>query len=453
MQHSSLLLSGARVLETILEAAEQPLMMPLLRQLWPICRSIAGPGVRESLDILAEILPLERYATPSGETVYDWQVPPEWRIHEAYIADQSGARVVDFRNNNLHVVQYSEPVDAVLDLSDLQPHLHSIPDLPAAIPYLTSYYRRSWGFCLTERQRTNLLPGAYRCVIDSEFRADGQLDVAQCMVAGESSREIFFSTYLCHPSLANNELSGPVVQTTLLRVLAGVRGLRLSYRGAFTTETLGTLCYLKKFGHEIKERIEGGAVVTSVGDPGPFTFVKSRRGGTMNDRIFEHVLEHLPADAEVRLRDWHPIGSDERQYCSPGFNFPIGSFSRSRFQDSPEYHTSLDNLDYVTEEGLQASLRVLLRVCQAAEMNLYPRRTNPFGEPQLGKRGLYRSDRTSVDQATLDRMFVLAYADGATCMLRIAQLAGRPIWGLLEALESLVAADLVTLSNDSSGSC
>lgn len=247
--------------------------------------------------------------------------------------------------------------------------------------------------------------------------------------------------------MANNELSGPVVQTRLLQLLSELKGLRLSYRAAFTTETLGTLCYLDRFGSEIKERVQGGCVVSCVGDQGPFNFIRSRIGDTIADQIFEHTLSHAAVERPVRVRNWHPVGSDERQYCSPGFNFPIGLFSRGHFEEFPEYHTSLDNLDFVKEDALQDSLRILFRVCQASEMNIFPIRTNPFGEPQLGKRGLYTSDRVSVNRATLDRMFILAYADGETSMLQIAQKGERPIWALLYALVSLVEADLITLSS------
>jgi aminopeptidase-like protein len=446
MNHSSLL-AGARAIESVLQADSAEAMMPLMRRLWPICRSITGPGLRESLDILSEFLPLERCATPSGQRVFDWEVPAEWIIRDAYVADSSGNRVIDFRISNLHVVQYSEPVDIELDLEGLQPRLHSLPDQPDAIPYLTSYYKRSWGFCLSDRERRALKSGRYRCVIDSEFKSDGQLDFAQYIVKGATDRDLLFSTYLCHPSMANNELSGPVVQARLLQMLSGLNGLRLNYRGAFTTETVGTLCYLDKFGAEISGRVQGGCVISCVGDPGPYTFVRSRIGDAVSDNIFEHVLAHAKLDRPVTIRDWHPVGSDERQYCSPGFNFPVGSFSRSRFEEFTEYHTSLDNLEFVSEDGLQGSLRLLLRVCEAFEMNLYPSRANAFGEPQLGKRGLYTSDRTSVDRETLDRMFILAYADGQTSMLSIAQKAERPIWALLGALETLIAADLVMLSN------
>ena len=448
MRSDSALLQGARSLKAAICDRVWSPMMPLMRRLWPICRSIAGPGVRESLDVLGEELELQRCSTPSGQDVFDWTAPPEWRIHEAYVEDETGDRIIDFGVNNLHIIQYSEPVDIKLDLDELQKHLYSIPDIPDAIPYITSYYKRRWGFCLTERQRQALQPGRYRCVIKSEFRGDGQVDFAQFICGGASTETILFSTYLCHPSMANNELSGPVVQTRLMQVLAGLSGLRLQYRAAFTTETIGTLCFLSKFGSELNDHVRGGCVVSCVGDPGPYTFVRSRRRNSASDQIFEHVLTHIGAGTPIVLRDWHPLGSDERQYCSPGFNLPIGSFSRSRFEEFPEYHTSLDNLDFVTEQGLDDSLLLLLRACQAFELNCRPIRINPFGEPQLGKRGLYASDRTSVDRATLDRMFILAYADGETDMLKIANEAGRPIWELLEPLQSLVDADLVRLTAD-----
>lgn len=440
-------LAGARGIETLLRAGDMPQAMPLMARLWPICRSLTGPGVRESLGILSEVLPLETCSTRSGAQVYDWTVPPEWRIRDAYVQDASGKRVIDFRQSNLHVVQYSEPVSVELPLDELQLRLHSIPDQPDAIPYVTSYYRRDWGFCLSHSQRQLLQPGPYRCVIDSDLDPLGQLDFARFRLPGDSESQVFFSTYVCHPSMANNELSGLVVQILLLKLLSTLVRRRLSYCGAFTTETLGTLCFLEQFGEEIKQTVIGGSVISCVGDDGPFTYVRSRRGNTDNDRIFEHVLRHQNEGHRVDVRDFHPMGSDERQYCSPGFNFPTGSFSRSRFEDFPQYHTSLDNLDYVSEQGLQRSLRILLRHCQSLEMNLVPVRVNPYGEPQLGKRGLYSSNRTAPSEDTIDNLFILDYADGEHSMLDIAMKSGKPIWLLLEALARLVQADLIELED------
>ena len=435
-------LAGALALEA-LQTQALPALMPLMRQLWPICRSITGPGVRETLDILGTWIPLERYATRSGARIYDWVVPPEWSITDAFIIGPDGEKVIDFRRNNLHVVQYSEPVNVELDLERLQERLHSIPEQPDAIPYVTSFYRPTWGFALTERQRRALKPGTYRCVIDSVLDPGGQLDFAHVSL-GAGREQVLFSTYVCHPSMANNELSGQVVQIALMRLLGDI-GTRLRYRGAFTTETIGTLCFLSRFADTLSDVI-GGCVISCVGDDGPFTFVRSRGGRTRSDSLFIHVLGHAHHGAATDVRPWHPLGTDERQYCSPGFNLPIGSFSRSRSGEFAEYHTSLDNLDFVNESGLQGSLRLLLRVCQAFEMNLYPVRTNPYGEPQLGRRGLYDTNRTGAAQRTIEQMFILAYADGTHDMLAIADAAGVPIWTLLETLDTLVQADLLTLA-------
>jgi aminopeptidase-like protein len=435
-------LAGALALDALLKGP-LPEMMPLMRQLWPICRSITGPGVRETLDILGTWVPLERYSTPSGAQVYDWVVPPEWSIRDAFVIGPGGEKVIDFRQNNLHVVQYSEPVDVELDLDDLQERLHSIPEQPDAIPYVTSFYKRTWGFALTERQRRALKPGRYRCVIDSALDPAGRLDFAHAALA-HGRQQVLFSTYVCHPSMANNELSGQVVQIALLRMLRDIT-TRHTYRGAFTTETIGTLCFLSRFAETLTDVI-GGCVISCVGDDGPFTFIRSRIGSSPSDRVFAHVLRYATGGKTVDVRPWHPVGTDERQYCSPGFNLPMGSLSRSRSGEYAEYHSSLDNLDFVTESGLQGSLLFLLRVCQAFEMNLYPVRTNPYGEPQLGRRGLYSTDRTSAASRTVERLFILGYADGAHDMLDIADAAGVPVWTLLDALHSLVDADLVTLA-------
>jgi aminopeptidase-like protein len=440
------LLTGAAALEALLR---QPLpdMMPLMRQLWPICRSITGPGVRDTLDILDTWVPLERYSTPSGAHVYDWVVPPEWTIRDAYVIGPDGRKIIDFQHNNLHIVHYSEPVDVELDLDALQERLHSIPEQPDAIPYVTSFYRRTWGFALTDRQRRALQPGTYRCVVDSVLDPAGRLDFAH-VALGSGRQQVLFSTYVCHPSMANNELSGQVVQIALLRLLAQVRS-RLTYRGVFTTETIGTLCFLSRFADTLAG-VVGGCVLSCVGDDGPFTFIRSRIGSSRSDRCFAHALRHASEGMPVDVRVWHPVGTDERQYCSPGFNLPMGSFSRSRPAEFAEYHTSLDNLDYVTEAGLQRTLRMLLRVCQTFELSLYPLRTNPYGEPQLGKYGLYSAERASVAPRTVERLFILGYADGEHDMLDIADAAGVPVWTLLEALDSLVQAGLITLSEHSS---
>lgn len=443
-------LESAIRIDRILETGELPDLVPFIEELWPICRSITGPGVRDTLDRIGDrmgkAVPLERYHVKSGTGVFDWTVPPEWRIRDAFVCDEDGTRIVDFQRNNLHVVGYSEPVDAVLSLEELQERLFSIPTMPDAIPYITSYYRRTWGFCLSDRQRQALKPGRYRCVIDSDLDPNGQLDFAQAHLRGALPDEVFFSSYVCHPSMANNELSGPVVQAALLSILADLPARRLSYRAAFTTETIGTLCFLDTVYKHVRSPAAGGCVVTCVGDDGPFTYVRSLQGDSMGDRIFQHVLRHSHDGHPVDVRDFHPIGSDERQYCSPGFNLPVGSFSRSRFEDFPQYHTSLDDLSVVTEAGLQRSLRVLLRACQAFEMNIVPVRTNPFGEPQLGRRGLYSSDRTSMSDWTERIVFLCAFADGKRTMVEIAERAGRPVWSFLAPLCRLLEAEVLAVA-------
>ena len=439
------LLSGAIAIGERLANDEIPLIEPLMRRLWPICRSLTGPGVRETLDIIGEHVPLKRRRFASGSDIYDWTVPPEWRIRDAYILNEAGERIVDFRVNNLHVIGYSEPADVVLDLDGLQQHLESLPELPDAIPYVTSYFDRRWGFCMTHRQRKTLRQGTYRCVIDADLDPDGYLDVADTVLPGASATSVFFSTYCCHPSMANNELSGPAVQTALFEVLGATAGLRMSYRGAFTTETLGTLCYLSEVGEELRRTVVGGAVMTCVGDDGPFTYVRPRRRGSEAARVIEHALRHAADGRTVQVADYSPVGSDERQYCSPGFDLPIGSISRGRF-DYPGYHTSLDNFDGVSEVGLKRSLRALLLVCQAFEMNLFPVRTNPYGEPQLGRRGLYRSHRLGMELRSERLLDILTWADGTNNMIDIAEVSGCPVWLLLDGLKVLCDQDLVRLA-------
>ncbi len=438
-------LAGALAIDRYLEERALPEMEPFIRRLWPICRSLMGPGVRETLDIIGESVPLQRYQFRSGSKIYDWEVPPEWRIRDAYILDESRTRIVDFRANNLHIVGYSEPVDRILSLEELQPHLHSIPDMPDAIPFVFSYFNRTWGFCVAQNQRDALKEGRYRCVVDSDLDTNGALDVAETLLPGTSPEAVFFSTYCCHPSMANNELSGPAVQTALFKVLQTIGGLRLSYRGAYTTETLGTLCYLSKVGSELRKTMAGGAVITCVGDDGSFSYVRSRRGKSVMDKVADHVLNAGSDGRPVVLRDYHPVGSDERQYCSPGFDLPVGSFSRGRF-DYPTYHTSLDTLGFVNEQGLAGSLRALLRICQAFEMRLYPIRTNPFGEPQLGRRGLYASALRAMEGWSEKILHILTWSDGRHDMVDIAEKAKCPVWELLPGLLKLSEYDLVRLT-------
>ena len=417
-------------------------MHALCRELFPICRSITGNGVRQTLRTIHRFLPeLAVHEGPSGTQCFDWQVPPEWNIRDAYVIDPNGRKIINFNVSNLHVVGYSVPVDREIALDELQRHLHSLPELPDAIPYVTSYYQERWGFCLTHRQRQDLPSGTYRVRIDSTL-GPGSLTYGELLIRGRSAREVFFSTYVCHPSLGNNELSGPVVATFLARLVAARKERYYSYRFVFVPETIGSIAYLSRNLEHLKEAVVAGFNITCVGDDRCYSYLPSRQGNTLSDRVARHVLQHTaPGYKQYRFLD---RGSDERQYCSPGIDLPIATIMRSKYGAYPEYHTSLDNLELITPTGLADGLNALHRCVSTLEENRFFK-TSVLGEPQMGKRGLYPTlGARSATEATAMRMNLLAYADGSRDLLGIAEILEKPIWQIAPFAAELVAHGLLT---------
>lgn len=410
-------------------------------ELFPICRSITGDGTRTTLRYLQNLIPeLVVREVPSGTAAFDWTVPDEWNIRDAYVADENGRRVIDFQRSNLHVVGYSEPVDEWLSLEDLQRHLYSLPERPKAIPYITSYYKRRWGFCVSHDDRQRLKASKYRAVIDSTL-APGSLTYGDLILKGKESREVLVSTYVCHPSMANNELSGPVVATALAQWLASMPERRFTYRFVFIPETIGSIVYLSRHFAEMKEKTIAGFVVTCVGDAKCFSFMPSRLGDTLADHIALHVLRHHAPD--FRAYSFLERGSDERQYCSPKIDLPVVSIMRSKYGEYPEYHTSDDDLSLISPEGLNGTFEMLRRCIGGLEANCVYESSFSC-EPQLGKRGLYPTLSTRETAAQVRTMMnVIGYADGHTDLLTIADRIGEPIEVCAELAEKLFAAGVL----------
>lgn len=415
----------------------------LAQELWPLPRSLTGQGVRETLDILSREMPaLSRQSVPTGYRAFDWEVPREWNLNRAWIETPDGRVICDTDVHNLHVVGYSTPGEWHVTLDEMKEHLYTEPGLPGAIPYVTSYYADRWGFCLPERELRSLPEGTYHAVVDATLEA-GQLDYADIVLPGESDREILFSTYVCHPSMANNELSGIVVAMALSRIVAAMPCRHYTYRFVFVPETIGTLVYLSSRLRHLRDNMDAGYILTCVGDEGPFSYLSSRQEETFADRLAMRTLQ--AAEVPYRRYTYLDRGSDERQYCAPGIELPVCSIMKSKYGTFPEYHTSLDDLNFVTALGLSESISIYRRLIEDLETTPRPR-TLTFGEPQLGRRGLYStlSRKGSADDAMLVRN-VLAYADGQWDLEELSAKIGVPEAQIRDTVALLHEHGLVSL--------
>lgn len=413
----------------------------LAAALYPICRSITGNGVRETLRLLGRHVDLTVVEVPSGTAVFDWTVPKEWNLRAAHITSSRGERVVDVARSNLHVVNYSTPVRAKMSLGELRPHLHALPAQPDLIPYRTTYYEPSWGFCLAHAQLMDLPEDTYDVVIDASLEV-GSLTYGEYFKRGETDEEILLSSHICHPSLANDNCSGLAVLALLAAELSR-RRTQYSYRFLFAPGTIGAIAWLAHNQQGAAKRIKHGLIVSNVGDGGGPTYKKSRRGNALVDRAAAHVLAHSGLEQQ-RILDYSPYGYDERQYCSPGFDLAVGSLQRSCWGTFPQYHTSADNLDFIRPEHLARSLGLVSEILDVLEGDVRYRNLSPFCEPQLGKRGLY--DTTSGKQSQAYRiglLWVLNLSDGAHSLLDIAERSGLPFSAISEAAERLRVAGLL----------
>ncbi|MDA9319335.1 DUF4910 domain-containing protein [Candidatus Thioglobus sp.] len=420
-------------------------MHELAKKLYPLNRSLTGDGVRQTLSIINKHLKdIVIFEVPTGSKVFDWVVPKEWRIKNAYILTPGGNKICNFKENNLHVLGYSSPVDKSISLADLNKHLYSLPEQPNAIPYVTSYYSERWGFCISHEQRILLEEGLYKIKIDSVL-FNGSLTYGELILKGEIDKEILISTYVCHPSMANNELSGPVVVTYLTKWLQSISHRRYTYRIIFIPETIGSITYLSKNFKQMKKNTIAGFNVSCVGDERSYSYLPSRNGKTLSDRIAKHVLKWI--DSDYVNYSWADRGSDERQYCAPGIDLPIASIMRTKFGIYPEYHTSLDDLkNVVTADGLEGGYEALRLSIEAIENNYYPKVT-VLGEPQLGKRGLYptiSSKNSASDTFLLTEL--ITWSDGTNSLLEIAEKCDVPIWKLYPLVKKLQTHNLLDLS-------
>lgn len=416
-------------------------MRALMERLYPICRSITGNGVRQTLAMLAELVPVQHREVATGTQVFDWHVPKEWNIRDAYVAAADGRRVIDFRRHSLHVLNYAVPVRRRMSLAELRPHLFTLPNQPDLIPYRTSYYNDNWGFCLAHRDLLAMPDGDYDVVIDTTLQ-DGALSYGELVLPGQTEDEILLSTHICHPSMVNDNLSGIVVLAALAERLASRTTRRHTVRILFVPGTIGSITWLAQNEARL-HLIKHGLCVTGVGDPAALTYKKSRRGNACIDRAASHVLSNWNRTGSVV--DFEPFGYDERQYCSPGINLPVGRLARSKYATYPQYHTSGDDLHFVTDDQLQDALAAIETIIDVVDRDATYLNLNPKCEPQLGRRGLYRAVAGQAD-GHLDELallWVLNLSDGQNSLLDIAEKAGRPFAAIARAADALCSVNLL----------
>jgi len=423
-------------------------MRSTMEVLYPICRSITGDGVRETLDVIGEALPgLERRTVASGTAAYDWTVNDEWNVRDAWIADPTGRRVVDFREHNLHLVSYSVPVRARMSLEELRPHLHTLPEHPDWIPYRTTYYSRTWGFCLTQRQLEAMGEGPFDVVVDTTLEP-GELTYGELAIPGETDDEVLFTTHVCHPSIANDNLSGIVVAIELARALAALPRRRFSYRFVFAPGTIGSITWLSR-NRRLLDHIRHGLVLTGLGGSGSLVYKRTRRGDRTIDRAATHVVTRRGGE----VRDYSPYGYDERQFNAIGFDLPVGRLSRTPHGEYPEYHTSADDLGFVRDEELLEAYAALLQVVEVLEHDAAYVNLSPHGEPQLGKRGLYpTTGGKSASDAVMAMLWTLGYSDGRATLLDIADRADLDFAQVCRAAADLTRAGLLERARGVPGS-
>jgi aminopeptidase-like protein len=417
-------------------------MYSLMERLYPICRSITGNGVRETLKIIKEFIPIEVSEVKSGTKVFDWNIPKEWNIRSAFLKGPDGKLILDFSKSNLCVLNYSAPVNKRIELSELREHLFSLPDQPELTPYLTTYYKENWGFCLPHKTLLKLKDGTYEAVIDSELK-DGHLTFGELFIKGKSDSEILFSCYICHPSLCNDNLSGVVMLVYLAKYIISLNGNhRYSYRFLFIPETIGAITWLS-INEKNLSKIKHGLVATCLGDNGKFTYKKSRNGSNEIDLVVQKVLED--SGVAHSIVDFFPSGSDERQFCSPAFDMPVGSLMRTMYGKFPEYHTSADNLSFVSAKSLWESYTQYLQIISVLEDNMCYRNTNPKCEPQLGRRGLYNliggQKGKNIDELSI--FWALNLSDGNHSLLQIAIRSGLKFSQIKSASDALASCSLL----------